>query len=107
MQSVFALQAGAKPGRLDEGGRAAGALVGPERTSPIAATTAAIADAESGVQIGGPWAHLTVSANETKFHLAEASRGPLVLLLHGFPEFGGHSATRSFPCPTPGSAPSR
>src|SRR5205085_9968090 len=28
-----------------------------------------------------------VSANGTRFHVAEAGDGPLVLLLHGFPEF--------------------
>jgi pimeloyl-ACP methyl ester carboxylesterase len=28
-----------------------------------------------------------VSANGTRFHIAEAGAGPLVLLLHGFPEF--------------------
>ncbi len=35
----------------------------------------------------GPWAHRSVSANGTRFHLAETGDGPLVLLLHGFPEF--------------------
>jgi pimeloyl-ACP methyl ester carboxylesterase len=43
--------------------------------------------ADSAVQIKGPWAHRTVSANGTRFHIAEAGDGPLVLLLHGFPEF--------------------
>ena len=44
-------------------------------------------NAESAIAIGGPWAHRTVSANGTRFHIAEAGDGPLVLLLHGFPEF--------------------
>jgi pimeloyl-ACP methyl ester carboxylesterase len=35
----------------------------------------------------GPWSHRTVSANGTRFHVAERGDGPLVLLLHGFPEF--------------------
>jgi pimeloyl-ACP methyl ester carboxylesterase len=35
----------------------------------------------------GPWTHRTVSANGTRFHVAEAGDGPLVLMLHGFPEF--------------------
>ena len=35
----------------------------------------------------GPWAHRSVSANGTRFHIAESGEGPLVLLLHGFPEF--------------------
>lgn len=37
--------------------------------------------------IGGPWTHRSVSATGTRFHIAEAGEGPLVLLLHGFPQF--------------------
>ena len=37
--------------------------------------------------IEGPWSHRSVSANGTRFHVAEAGEGPLVLLLHGFPQF--------------------
>jgi len=37
--------------------------------------------------IDGPWSHRSVSANGTRFHVAESGDGPLVLLLHGFPEF--------------------
>src|ERR1700750_2242710 len=43
--------------------------------------------AEAVIQIGGPWAHRSISANGTRFHAAEAGDGPLVLLLHGVPEF--------------------
>src|ERR1700760_3094093 len=43
--------------------------------------------ADAVVQIGGPWTHRSVSANGTRFHAAEVGDGPLVLLLHGFPEF--------------------
>ena len=43
--------------------------------------------ADSAVQIDGPWTHRSVSANGTRFHVAEAGEGPLVLLLHGFPQF--------------------
>jgi pimeloyl-ACP methyl ester carboxylesterase len=43
--------------------------------------------ADSAVLISGPWIHRSVSANGTRFHIAEAGDGPLVLLLHGFPEF--------------------
>jgi pimeloyl-ACP methyl ester carboxylesterase len=41
------------------------------------------------VEIPGPWQHRYVAANGARFHVAEAgpARGPLVLLLHGFPEF--------------------
>src|SRR6201986_3044568 len=43
--------------------------------------------AEAAVQIGGPWTHRAISANGTRFHIAEAGDGPLVLMLHGFPQF--------------------
>ena len=43
--------------------------------------------ADSVVQITGPWGHRSVSANGTRFHVAESGDGPLVLFLHGFPEF--------------------
>jgi len=39
------------------------------------------------VTLPGPWTHRTVSANGTRYHVAEAGDGPLVLFLHGFPEF--------------------
>jgi pimeloyl-ACP methyl ester carboxylesterase len=42
---------------------------------------------ESAIQISGPWTHRSVSANGTRFHVASSGDGPLVLLLHGFPEF--------------------
>src|SRR6202046_2602768 len=45
------------------------------------------AGAAAVVQIDGPCAHRTVSPTGTRFHVAEAGDGPLVLLLHGFPEF--------------------
>jgi pimeloyl-ACP methyl ester carboxylesterase len=43
--------------------------------------------AESAVHVNGPWSHRSVSANGTRFHVAESGDGPLVLMLHGFPEF--------------------
>ena len=39
------------------------------------------------VEIDGPWQHRHVSANGARFHVAELGEGPLVLLLHGFPQF--------------------
>lgn len=44
---------------------------------------------ESVVLVDGPWTHREVTANGARFHLAEfgPADGPLVLLLHGFPEF--------------------
>jgi pimeloyl-ACP methyl ester carboxylesterase len=43
--------------------------------------------AESCVLVDGPWAHRFVNANGTRLHVVEAGTGPLVLFLHGFPEF--------------------
>jgi len=42
---------------------------------------------ESCVLIDGPWEHRFVGANGSRFHVVEAGTGPLVLFLHGFPEF--------------------
>jgi pimeloyl-ACP methyl ester carboxylesterase len=41
---------------------------------------------EGDVLIPGPWVHRDVSANGTRFHVAEAGSGQLVLLLHGWPQ---------------------
>src|SRR5260370_34918200 len=53
----------------------------PERSDPMTSRGAA------PIYVDGPWSHRSVSANGTRFHLAESGDGPLVLLLHGFPEF--------------------
>ncbi|GIH70264.1 alpha/beta fold hydrolase [Sphaerimonospora thailandensis] len=42
---------------------------------------------ESLVRVDGPWTHREVHAGGTRFHVVEAGEGPLVLLLHGFPQF--------------------
>jgi pimeloyl-ACP methyl ester carboxylesterase len=39
------------------------------------------------VLVDGPWVHRDVSANGMRFHVAELGEGPLVVLLHGFPQF--------------------
>jgi pimeloyl-ACP methyl ester carboxylesterase len=41
----------------------------------------------SVVLVEGPWTHRMVRANGIALHVAEAGAGPLVLLLHGFPQF--------------------
>jgi pimeloyl-ACP methyl ester carboxylesterase len=41
----------------------------------------------SYVLIDGPWQHRFVAAGGSRFHVAEMGDGPLVLLLHGFPQF--------------------
>jgi pimeloyl-ACP methyl ester carboxylesterase len=52
----------------------------------VIASEAEQPDATS-VLLPGPWAHRDVSANGVRLHAAEAGDGPLVLLLHGFPQF--------------------
>lgn len=42
---------------------------------------------DSAAYVDGPWTHRTVGAAGARFHVAEAGDGPLVLLLHGFPQF--------------------
>jgi pimeloyl-ACP methyl ester carboxylesterase len=41
----------------------------------------------SYVLIDGPWQHRFVAAGGSRFHVAELGEGPLVVLLHGFPQF--------------------
>lgn len=41
----------------------------------------------SVVRPDGPWTHREVAANGARFHIAESGEGPLVLLVHGFPQF--------------------
>ena len=41
----------------------------------------------SVVLVDGPWTHRIVRANGIAMHVAEIGTGPLVLLLHGFPQF--------------------
>ncbi|MDP9435889.1 MAG: alpha/beta hydrolase, partial [Actinomycetota bacterium] len=45
--------------------------------------------AEQVVLVDGPWTHRQVTAGGVRFHVAGCGPddGPLVLLLHGFPEF--------------------
>ena len=49
-------------------------------------------DTDRVIDIAGPWQHRYVAANGARFHVAESTppaeaSAPLVLLLHGFPEF--------------------
>lgn len=39
------------------------------------------------VDVPGPWEHRRVGANAARFHVAVLGDGPLVVLLHGYPEF--------------------
>jgi pimeloyl-ACP methyl ester carboxylesterase len=38
-------------------------------------------------RIDGPWTHRDLAANGARFHIAELGEGPLVLLVHGWPQF--------------------
>ncbi|HET6214935.1 MAG TPA: alpha/beta hydrolase [Micromonosporaceae bacterium] len=49
-------------------------------------TPAPLAD-ESVALLDGAWTHRFVNANGSRFHVVESGTGPLVLFLHGFPEF--------------------
>jgi pimeloyl-ACP methyl ester carboxylesterase len=42
---------------------------------------------DSAVLLDGPWRHRTVRANGQAFHVADLGDGPLVLFVHGFPQF--------------------
>ncbi|KOG90558.1 alpha/beta hydrolase, partial [Streptomyces varsoviensis] len=50
-------------------------------------SAAALAAPSAVVRPDGPWSHRDVAANGARFHIAEMGEGPLVLLLHGFPQF--------------------
>ena len=39
------------------------------------------------VDVPGPWEHRYIAANGARFHVASMGDGPLLVLLHGFPEF--------------------
>ena len=55
----------------------------------MADTLAGSATDAGPVEVPGPWTHRHVAANGARFHVVETgpAPGPLVLLLHGFPEF--------------------
>ncbi len=42
---------------------------------------------EEAIWVEGPWEHRDVAANGARFHTAQLGEGPLVLLMHGFPEY--------------------
>nr|WP_033218538.1 alpha/beta hydrolase [Kitasatospora phosalacinea] len=56
-----------------------------DETAPVPAPTA---PAEPwSVRSAGPWTHRDLAANGARFHIAELGEGPLVLLVHGWPEY--------------------
>lgn len=42
---------------------------------------------EQAVWADGPWEHRDVAANGARFHIATMGEGPLVVLMHGFPQY--------------------
>lgn len=42
---------------------------------------------QNDLLLPGPWTHRDLTANGVRLHVAEAGSGPLVVLLHGFPQF--------------------
>jgi pimeloyl-ACP methyl ester carboxylesterase len=63
--------------------------VGTEQTSDRRSADPVQVDSVDAVDTlhEGPWRHRFIAANGARFHVAEAGTGPLVMLLHGFPEF--------------------
>lgn len=59
---------------------------GPADGSDPASSRLRASDA-SAVLVEGPWEHRYIGANGARFHLAVAGSGPLVLFLHGYPQF--------------------
>jgi epoxide hydrolase 4 len=45
-----------------------------------------VARSAEGEEYSGPWAHKYATVNGVKLHYVEAGSGPLVMLLHGFPQ---------------------
>ncbi|MFG3051439.1 alpha/beta fold hydrolase [Kitasatospora sp. NPDC048239] len=60
-----------------------------ETTAQKAAGTApeAAPEAPWDIRQPGPWTHRDLAANGARFHIAELGQGPLVLLVHGWPEY--------------------
>ncbi|WP_406201911.1 alpha/beta hydrolase [Kitasatospora sp. NBC_01560] len=86
---------------VDEAGGAAGTAGVPDGTESaedpgaaegatvLAGHDAAVAagPADWDIRQPGPWTHRDLAANGARFHIAELGEGPLVLLVHGWPEY--------------------
>lgn len=59
----------------------------PRASVPFTGPLGPAAGSGGPVRLDGPWTHRDVAANGARFHIAEMGEGPLVLLLHGFPQF--------------------
>ncbi|WP_234322791.1 alpha/beta fold hydrolase [Streptomyces sp. NRRL S-350] len=88
---------GACPGSGPDAGpgiAAEGAGLAPRRQPAEAGSDAAAAAAAPdpdgepwNIRQAGPWTHRDLAANGARFHIAELGSGPLVLLVHGWPEY--------------------
>ncbi|MEV7776861.1 alpha/beta hydrolase [Kitasatospora sp. NPDC088351] len=65
-----------------DGGAADGNSEAAPETVPEAVPAAAW-----NIRQAGPWTHRDLAANGARFHIAELGEGPLVLLVHGWPEY--------------------
>lgn len=77
------------PGTAPEGTGLAPARE-PERNPRAAAARAGAPagdDEAWSIRQAGPWTHRDLAANGARFHIAELGSGPLVLLVHGWPEY--------------------
>ena len=77
-----------RPGRARPAADASSSWVATrrDRRAADARVTSVTLDA-AFVLLDGPWEHRLVSANGARFHVAELGDGPMVLLMHGFPQF--------------------
>lgn len=76
---------GSKAAQLALVGGAGAALWAARRTAYAPPNPQVAARAEAAAY-AGPWRHGYVQANGVRFHYAEMGSGPLVVLLHGFPQ---------------------
>lgn len=65
----------------------AAAAVAPAPPRPPLEPPGALYVDSADTLIRGPWRHRFIAANGARFHVAEVGKGPIVLLLHGFPQF--------------------
>lgn len=56
-------------------------------TTSTAGPVPTAAEPAWSVRSDGPWTHRDLAANGARFHIAELGEGPLVLLVHGWPQY--------------------
>ncbi|MFF2541400.1 alpha/beta fold hydrolase [Kitasatospora sp. NPDC058063] len=79
---------GTGPAPARKPGRESGRETGREAFAAASSGGPAAGDAEAwSIRQTGPWTHRDLAANGARFHIAELGSGPLVLLVHGWPEY--------------------